>query len=194
MGQTVIFSTYQSLPVIQEAQELGMPEFELAVCDEAHRTTGVTRAGEEASHFVLIHDATAIRARKRLYMTATPRIYLAGSKTRARKAGADYFSMDDESTYGPELHRLTFHEAVEQKLLADYKVLVLAVNQGRVARKFEHMLDDPDHKLDDAAKTVGLPERPGPKSRDRTRIGALEQTANPCVAPSRSPTPSKPPK
>ena len=154
-GQTVIFSTYQSLPVIQEAQELGMPEFALAVCDEAHRTTGVTRAGENPSHFVLIHDATAIRARKRLYMTATPRIYLTGSKTKAQKAGADYYSMDEEATYGPELHRLTFHEAVEQKLLADYKVLVLAVNQARVARQFEAMLDDPDRKLDDAAKIVG---------------------------------------
>ena len=166
VGQTVIFCTYQSLSVIQEAQELGMPEFDLAVCDEAHRTTGVTRAGDDPSHFVLIHDAAAIRARKRLYMTATPRIYLTGSKTRARKAGADYYSMDEESTYGPELHRLTFHEAVEQKLLADYKVLVLAVNQARVARRFADVLKDPDHKLDDAAKIVGclngLAKTPGP--------------------------------
>ena len=171
-GQTVIFSTYQSLPVIQQAQELGLPEFDLAICDEAHRTTGVTRAGEDPSHFVLIHDATAIHARKRLYMTATPRIYLTGSKTRARKAGADYYSMDEESTYGPELHRLTFHQAVDGDLLSDYKVLVLAVNQARVARRFEAMLADPelDLKLDDAAKIVGclngLAKTPGPESDD----------------------------
>ena len=168
VGQTVIFSTYQSLPVIQKAQELGMSEFDLAVCDEAHRTTGVTRPGEDPSHFVLIHDAAAIRARKRLYMTATPRIYLPGSRSKALEAGADVASMDDESTYGPELHRLTFHEAVEQDLLADYKVLVLAVNQSRVARRFEAMLDDPDVKLDDAAKIVGclngLAKTPGPDS------------------------------
>ena len=167
-GQTVIFSTYQSLPVIQKAQELGMPEFDLAVCDEAHRTTGVTLAGEDRSHFVLIHDATAIRARKRLYMTATPRIYLPGSRSRALEAGADVASMDDEAKYGPEFHRLTFHEAVEQDLLADYKVLVLAVNQSRVARRFEAMLDDPDVKLDDAAKIVGclngLAKTPEPDS------------------------------
>ena len=170
VGQTVVFSTYQSLPVIQKAQELGLPEFDFAICDEAHRTTGVTRAGEDPSHFVLIHNATSIRARKRLYMTATPRIYLAGSKSRAQKAGADYYSMDDEANYGPELHRLTFHEAVEQDLLADYKVLVLAVNQARVARRFEVMLDDPDVKLDDAAKIVGclngLAKTPGPESDD----------------------------
>ena len=169
-GQTVVFSTYQSLPVIRKAHELGLPEFDLAVCDEAHRTTGVTRAGEDPSHFVLIHDAAAIRARKRLYMTATPRIYLTGSKSRARKAGADYYSMDEEPVYGPELHRLTFHEAVEQDLLADYKVLVLAVNQAKVARQFEAMLDDPDHKLDDAAKIVGclngLAKTQGPDSDD----------------------------
>ena len=168
VGQTVVFSTYQSLPVIQKAQELGLPEFDFAICDEAHRTTGVTRAGEDPSHFVLIHNATSIRARKRLYMTATPRIYLAGSKSRAQKAGADYYSMDDEANYGPELHRLTFHEAVEQDLLADYKVLVLAVNQAKVARRFEVMLDDPDVKLDDAAKIVGclngLAKTPGPES------------------------------
>ena len=74
-GLTVVFSTYQSLPTVAEAQALGVNDFDLVICDEAHRTTGVTLAGEDESNFVRIHDADYVRAARRLYMTATPRIY-----------------------------------------------------------------------------------------------------------------------
>lgn len=74
-GLTVVFSTYQSLPTVAEAQTLGVDDFDLVICDEAHRTTGVTLAGEDDSNFVRIHDNAYLRAAKRLYMTATPRIY-----------------------------------------------------------------------------------------------------------------------
>ena len=82
---TVVFSTYQSMAVIRDAQAQGMPAFDLVVCDEAHRTTGHTLTGEERSAFMLIHDREAIRARKRLYMTATPRIYGDAGKAKARE-------------------------------------------------------------------------------------------------------------
>ncbi|MDE0474801.1 MAG: DEAD/DEAH box helicase family protein [Gammaproteobacteria bacterium] len=82
---TVVFSTYQSMDVIRRAQDEGMPDFDIAVCDEAHRTTGYALEGEERSHFLTIHEGEAIRARKRLYMTATPRLYNPASSARQRK-------------------------------------------------------------------------------------------------------------
>ena len=72
---TVVFSTYQSIDAVSQAQKAGLPEFDLIICDEAHRTTGVTWSGEDESRFVKVHDANFIKAKKRLYMTATPRVY-----------------------------------------------------------------------------------------------------------------------
>ena len=54
-GLTVVFSTYQSLPTVAEAQKLGVDEFDLVICDEAHRTTGATLDGQEESNFVRVH-------------------------------------------------------------------------------------------------------------------------------------------
>ena len=66
-----VFSTYQSLDAVAAAQrEHGMPDFDLVICDEAHRTTGQIDADREASNFVRVHDADFLRATKRLYMTA----------------------------------------------------------------------------------------------------------------------------
>ncbi len=154
---TVVFATYQSLPVVAEAQTLGLPEFDLIVCDEAHRTTGVTLADSDESNFVKVHDAAFIKGRKRLYMTATPRIFSDDSKSKADEAGAVVASMDDESVYGPEFHRLGFGEAVERDLLSDYRVLVLAVDESYIAKAFQQQLSDENNelKLDDAAKIVG---------------------------------------
>ena len=154
---TVVFSTYQSIQVVAEAQDKGLPEFDLIICDEAHRTTGVTVADADESNFVRIHDANYIKGRKRLYMTATPRIYSDDSKSKADEAGAVVASMDDELVYGPEFHRLGFGEAVERDLLSDYKVLVLAVDEAYIAKAFQQQLSDENHelKLDDAAKIVG---------------------------------------
>ena len=154
---TVVFSTYQSIAVVAEAQAKGLPDFDLVICDEAHRTTGATLAGIDESAFVKVHDPSFIRASKRLYMTATPRIYDDASKAKAGQAQAVLASMDDESLYGPELHRLGFGEAVSAGLLTDYKVLVLAVDEKSVSRTFQAQMAD-EHselKLDDVAKIVG---------------------------------------
>ncbi|WNB86450.1 DEAD/DEAH box helicase family protein [Cellulomonas sp. ATA003] len=154
---TVIFSTYQSLGVVAEAQSKGLSDFDLIICDEAHRTTGATLNGEDESAFKRVHDNTFIRAAKRLYMTATPRIYDDNSKAKAGQVQAVLTSMDDESDYGPEFHRLGFGEAVSTGLLTDYKVLVLAVDEKDVSRTFQAQLadDNSELRLDDLAKIVG---------------------------------------
>jgi len=104
----VVFSTYQSIMVIAAAQKAGLPEFDLVICDEAHRTTGVTLAGQDESQFVKVHDNAVIKAAKRLYMTATPRLFDDSTKTTAVQNDAVLCSMDDEKLFGPEFHRLGF--------------------------------------------------------------------------------------
>ena len=153
---TVVFSTYQSIDVVARAQAQGMPDFDLIICDEAHRTTGVTLAGEDESAFVRVHSNAYLRAAKRLYMTATPRLFNPDTKDKAQDADAVLASMDDESTYGQVLHRLGFGAAVERDLLTDYKVLVLTVDEGSVSREFQEVLaTSGELKLEDAAKLIG---------------------------------------
>lgn len=154
---TVVFATYQSIGVITDAHGLGLSAFDLVICDEAHRTTGVTIADEDESNFVRVHDDAYVQGRKRLYMTATPRIYDDASKAKAEEGSAVICSMDDESLFGPELHRLGFGQAVAADLLSDYKVLVLAVDEASVSRIFQSQLANKDHELslDDAARIVG---------------------------------------
>ncbi|GAN94518.1 DNA helicase restriction enzyme type III R subunit [Gluconobacter thailandicus F149-1 = NBRC 100600] len=156
---TVVFSTYHSIDVISQAQkEFGFPEFDLIVCDEAHRTTGVTFGGEENdSAFVRVHNQTYLQGQKRLYMTATPRIYGDVAQEKAENEGAIVYGMNNAEIFGPEFHVITFSEAVRRKLLVDYKVIVLAVDEGTVSARLQKLLDDPDNglKVDDAAKIVG---------------------------------------
>jgi len=153
---TVVFSTYQSIDVVARAQGQGMPEFDLIICDEAHRTTGVTLADADESHFVRVHDNTYLKGVKRLYMTATPRLFDPNTKVKAQANDAVLASMDDEAVFGPVLHRLGFGEAVERNLLTDYKVLVLKVDEGFVAENFQQELGaSGEIKLGDAAKLIG---------------------------------------
>ena len=154
---TVVFSTYQSMQVIRDAQKAGMPQFDLAVCDEAHRTTGYSLKDEERSNFLMIHDAEAIRARKRLYMTATPRLYNPKAKAKAVKADAYVASMDDEETYGPEFHRLGFDKAVEANLLSDYKVSILVMTEEQIAAEYQQELAEVDGGLpiNDVGRVIG---------------------------------------
>ncbi|MGL5827172.1 MAG: DEAD/DEAH box helicase, partial [Nocardioides sp.] len=153
---TVVFATYQSIDVVAEAQRLGVGDFDLIICDEAHRTTGVTLAAADESHFVKVHDNVELRGAKRLYMTATPRVFGDDVKRRAKDAEAVLADMNDESLYGAELHRLGFGDAVEADLLTDYKVLVLAVDETYVAENFQQaMASTGEINLNDAAKLIG---------------------------------------
>jgi predicted helicase len=154
---TVVFSTYQSIQAVSDAQKAGLPEFDLIICDEAHRTTGVTLSGQDESRFVKIHDAKFILGKKRLYMTATPRIYSDDTKVKAKEGDAELCSMDDPAIFGEELHRLGFGEAVGSALLSDYKVLVLAVDEKYVTKTFQRQIADADNslKLEDAVRITG---------------------------------------
>lgn len=151
---TVVFSTYQSMQRIAEAQEAGMPAFDLAICDEAHRTTGATLKDEERSNFLLVHDAEQVRARKRLYMTATPRLYAAAAKKKAEANDIVLASMDDESVYGPEFHRLGFAQAVNEQLLSDYKVAILVISEDQINLDYSEELGD-SVNVGDVGRVIG---------------------------------------
>ncbi|MBZ0234747.1 MAG: DEAD/DEAH box helicase family protein [Deltaproteobacteria bacterium] len=155
---TVVFATYHSIEVVHEAQKKhDLPAFDLIVCDEAHRTTGAKFENEDESHFTKIHDADYIRGKRRLYMTATPKIFGEVAKATAERDNVELSSMDDEERYGPYLHTLTFSEAVKRGLLVDYKVVVLAVEEAHVSARIQDLLKDDNNQLrvDDAAKIIG---------------------------------------
>ncbi|MGG9964727.1 DEAD/DEAH box helicase [Ferruginibacter sp. SUN106] len=160
-GMTVVFSTYQSIEVIARAQKEiikhGFGQFDLIICDEAHRTTGVSLAGEDESTFTKVHDNDFITAKKRLYMTATPRLYSDDSKSKAAQADAVLCSMDDTKLYGEEIYRIGFGEAVEKDLLTDYKVLILTLSDKDVPLAVQKMIADKESEIntDDASKLIG---------------------------------------
>lgn len=166
--RTVIFSTYQSIDVVKEAIDLYGHEVDLIICDEAHRTTGVILKDKAESNFTKIHSNDFIASKRRLYMTATPRLYSANVKVKAKEnENVDVLcSMDSKELYGEEFHRLTFNDAVSQGLLADYKVLVLTVSEEDIPQEIRtHIKDnynfasekDKLHELnfDDATKIIG---------------------------------------
>ncbi|MDI9409390.1 MAG: DEAD/DEAH box helicase family protein [Candidatus Pacebacteria bacterium] len=156
---TVIFATYQSIQTISDAQQHhNLPVFDLIICDEAHRTTGVTIAGksQDESEFTKIHNNDFIKGRKRLYMTATPRIYTDRAKKQAKEYQAETISMDDAALYGQTLYYLGFGEAVKLRLLTDYQVMVLAVDVQMVSTALQHRLTKGSElTLDDETKILG---------------------------------------
>ena len=163
-GMTVVFSTYQSIEVIAQAQQelLTSAEptcgiFDLIICDEAHRTTGVTLTDEDSSAFTKVHDNSFIKAKKRLYMTATPRLYSDDSKAKAAQSDALLCSMDDPALYGEEIYRIGFGEAVERDLLADYKVLILTLSDADITPAVQNAISNQEHEInaDDASKLIG---------------------------------------
>ena len=129
---TVIFSTYQSIDAVIEAQRTGLPAFDIIICDEAHRTTGVIVDGTDESYFTKIHSNDNVNAKRRLYMTATPRLYGVKGKEDAAKASVALCSMDDEAIYGKQFYKISFGEAVEKGLLSDYKVLILTTGEDQI--------------------------------------------------------------
>ena len=159
-GMTVVFSTYQSIDVISAAQKrINDFVFDFIVCDEAHRTTGITVKGEDDSAFVKVHDNDFIKAKKRLYMTATPRLYKEDAKQKAKEAEAFLCSMDDPAIYGEEIYRIGFGKAVDKNLLSDYKVLILTISDKEVTpilKKIQDASDNPKEiSTDDVSKLVG---------------------------------------
>ncbi len=162
-GMIVVFSTYQSIDVISQAQtQINRREkdsfiFDLVVCDEAHRTTGVILNDKKEAAFTKIHDNTCVQAKKRLYMTATPRLYTDASKQKAQEGNAILCSMDDPVIYGDEIYRIGFGEAVKRDLLSDYKVLILTIKEDQIPVALQNVIKDQNNEIDtdDISKLIG---------------------------------------
>ncbi len=132
----IIFSTYQSALRIKEAQEAGLGGIDLIICDEAHRTVGAMYSSNERDDknaFTLCHSDENIKAKKRLYMTATPKVYSESSKAKAKESDNVIYSMDDEEIFGEEIYTLNFSKAIALDLLTDYKVIILAVRKENLS-------------------------------------------------------------
>ena len=176
VGSTsVVFCTYHSLRRVTEAQaDHGAPVFDLAIADEAHRTTGAVLEGRTARgagkvDFQEFHDDTRLHSRKRLYMTATPRLYTQRSKAKLAERGVDVVDMGDQAVYGPELHRLPFKKAVEHRMLSDYRVIVLGVSEASVTPGLRRRLEE--------IEGGGTGKR-APTTNDMTRVLGVSLAVN----------------
>lgn len=153
----VVFSTYQSIDVIKQAQKDGYPEFDLIIADEAHRTTGAIVKEEGDTTFTEVHSNTNVKGKLRLYQTATPKIYDQNAKKKAKENSIVVSSMDDKSIYGDEIFRLGFGDAVAQGYLTDYKVSVLAVSESYINKDMQKIMSaDNQLKVDDIGKIIGV--------------------------------------
>lgn len=164
-GLVVVFSTYQSIDAVSAAQQEILSEtdggygvFDFIICDEAHRTTGVKLSDRDESNFTKIHSNDNVQGRKRLYMTATPRLYGESAKIKASEKDCILCSMDDETLYGKEFYRVNFSYAVQNGLLTDYKVLVLTVGEDDVPANIKRDITDTTTELnfDDTSKLIGV--------------------------------------
>ena len=185
----VVYCTYHSLPLVEAAQDAGAPEFDIVLCDEAHRTTGIESLDpdEKTSPFVLVHDKNRIRAKKRLYMTATARIYTEGAKAKASRHDIEVYSMDNCDTYGKEFHCLPFSKAVDDGLLTDYKVVLFTTPERDTDATLQGYVGvgGKEINISDATKIVGCwralqnPERKppdDPELKPLTRAIAFSNT------------------
>jgi len=175
----VIFSTYQSSPEIAEAfKQHELTPFDLIIADEAHRC-----AGKVSSDYATVLSEELIPAKRRLFMTATPRMYTANLKKKAQENDVEVASMDDESVFGPVLHRLSFGQAIanDPPLLTDYRVLVVGVNDTT----YQEMVEDralvrADSGLEDDARSlatqIGLSK--AIKDYDLTRVISFHSRIN----------------
>lgn len=179
-GIVVIFSTYQSIDVVhhvifhtakndpegddlflernQQPEENNQePPFDIIVCDEAHRTAGYVVKGKKQSPFIKVHDNGFLPSRRRLYMTATPKLYTEAAKSKADQGYAVLCSMDDEKLYGQEIYHIGFGKAVEKGLLADYKVLVFSIGEDQISAAMQIAVKNNQEAIetDDAAKLIG---------------------------------------
>ena len=165
-GLVVVFSTYQSIDAVSEAQKEVLKasngtygEFDLIVCDEAHRTTGIKLSEADESNFTKVHSNDNVRGKKRLYMTATPRLYGESAKVKASEKNCILCSMDDEAIYGKEFFRVNFSYAVNHGLLTDYKVLVLTVSEDDIPDNIKADVRNNNVKelnYDETTKLIGV--------------------------------------
>lgn len=173
-GMTVVFATYQSIAVVHEAQKKlgGLPRFDLVICDEAHRTTGLVEQGDDPGMFQAVHDGEYLKAKHRLYMTATPRIYAGDTKQKASQKAMVLASMDDEKTYGPVVFAYSFRQAVDDGHLCDYRLVVLRIQQSDVRKILASSSDEADLQASEASM-----EETSSRKKDRKQGGRLKDEA-----------------
>ena len=148
----VIFSTYHSLKQIETAQkEYQLPEFDLIICDEAHRTSTNPDPKKKGSFFTAIHKNSYVSGKKRLYMTATPKIYVEQVKKDAEKLEVALFSMDDEIWFGKKFYEYSFAKAIRDEKLTDYRIVLAAFDLNdykKVTQSFASNLKIKEYLLD----------------------------------------------
>ncbi len=154
----VIFSTYQSLDVIKEAQILGFPEFDLILSDEAHRTAGVSK--KEETNFKLVHSNENIKGKKRLYMTATPKVFDVKGEEKRKIEEENFikiFDMDDEEIFGPKFFEYSFRKAIEEGYLSNYRIVAMELDKKEVQKElYEYLISEGSLDIDETTKLVGL--------------------------------------
>ncbi|MDC0913788.1 DEAD/DEAH box helicase family protein, partial [Paracoccaceae bacterium] len=176
-GHKVIFCTYQSSDLIAEVQsDNSINPFDLVIADEAHRCSGKSDAA-----FSKVLDDEAIRATKRLFTTATPRLYSSSVKQAAADRGIEVYGMDDEAVFGPVLHTLTFGQAITEDLLNDYQVVIVGVDQPMIKEWIENqeLLGVNPNNVTDArtlAAKIGLLK--AIKDYDLTRVISFHSRVN----------------
>lgn len=159
-GAHLVFCTYHSLPKVMEAQQQGTTEFDLAIVDEAHRTTGIQRDDDERRNFQLIHDQANIKCQRRLYMTATPRIYTEKAKDqrKAKHPGITITDMGDSHVYGPRFHRISFMEAVAADMLCDVRVICLGLSDDMLEQEIKEELESISNQISGHGKPPDVQE------------------------------------
>jgi len=148
----VIFSTYQSLSKISDAISGTDISIDLAICDEAHKTAGFNN-----SLFSQVHNDENIKIHKRLYMTATPRVYSNTIKKNMYDENVTLYDMSDIQIYGQEIFRMTFSEAIELGILVDYQIVCIGVRDDEIQKMVEERyLIDNSHTITDFAGNYAL--------------------------------------
>ncbi|MER7762753.1 Helicase associated domain protein [Streptomyces sp. NPDC097619] len=137
LSRYTVFATYASLGLgtVERAHRAGLPGWDLVVVDEAHRTSG--RIGKP---WAVIHDDARIPAARRLYMTATPRLWQAGGVPEegspaagggaARGGLVASMADDSEGPFGAVCHRLSLSEAIDRGIVAPYQVVCVDVTDS----------------------------------------------------------------
>lgn len=156
-GVSVIFGTYQSGHRIAKALADTGITVSVLIADEAHRTAGFRRSRarrpekrvadeQPLRDFTLCHDNDAFPAKYRVYQTATPRVYDLGKA--GWRANDEWLvrTMDDESTFGVDLYRKSYVEAVENGWLADYRIIAIGINDQRAYDKANELANETDTK------------------------------------------------
>ncbi|MFI4957506.1 MAG: DEAD/DEAH box helicase family protein, partial [Gammaproteobacteria bacterium] len=150
---SIVYSTYQSLEKVSEAIKGSGFQFDLAICDEAHKTSG-----SKLSQYALIHLDMNVRVKKRLYMTATPRVLSDNLKGRLDNETVEYIcDMGNADIYGHEFYRMSFKDAIDKGVLVDYKIVAIGVCDLEIKEALrERRYVSDDETIDEIANNHAL--------------------------------------